>query len=141
VSAQAWIVDIDGTLALKGDRSPYDWARVGEDKPNAPVIAVVQALICRGYEIRYLSGRMEQCRDATIDWLREHVASASLPTDLLMRPDNDFRPDEVLKRELYEAHIKGRYEVMGVIDDRAKVVRMWRDEVGLICLQVAPGEF
>jgi hypothetical protein len=135
---QAWIVDIDGTLALKGGRSAYDWARVGEDEPNEPVLAVVRALVRDGYHIIFMSGRMEQCRHATIAWLNgQHLDALHLH----MRPDDDYRPDEVLKRELYEAHVKGQYEVMGVIDDRAKVVRMWRDELGLTCLQVAPGEF
>jgi hypothetical protein len=138
---QAWIVDIDGTLALKGDRKPFDWARVGEDAPNGPVIAVVRALMCDGREIRYMSGRMEQCRDATVEWLRRHVMSSTLPTDLYMRPDDDYRPDEVLKREIYETRIRDQFEVVGVIDDRAKVVRMWRDELGLTCLQVADGDF
>ena len=31
---KTWIVDIDGTVAIMGDRSPFDWARVGEDLPN-----------------------------------------------------------------------------------------------------------
>jgi hypothetical protein len=28
-----------------------------------------------------------------------------------------------------------------VVDDRTQVVRMWRDELGLTCLQVADGDF
>ena len=39
---QTWIVDIDGTVAIMGDRSPFDWARVGEDLPKSPVITVVE---------------------------------------------------------------------------------------------------
>ena len=60
---------------------------------------------------------------------------------LLMRKDGDNRPDQIVKRELYERHVVGLYEVEGVLDDRAKVVRMWRDELGLTCLQVADGNF
>ncbi len=137
---KAWIVDIDGTVALRGERGPYDWARVGEDKPNGPVIAVVQALIRDGHEIRYVSGRMEQCRDDTVAWLREHVASATLPTDLFMRPDGDYTPDDKLKRAIYETQIRDRWDVTGVIDDRARVVAMWRS-LGLTCLAAAEGNF
>lgn len=137
---KAWIVDIDGTVALRGDRSPYDWSRVGEDKPNRPVIDVVQALIAMGHEVRYVTGRMEQCRDSTVAWLREHVASATHPSDLYMRPDGDYTPDDRLKREIWRRDIRDRYDVAGVIDDRARVVAMWR-EIGLTCLQVAPGDF
>lgn len=46
VKPKVWLVDIDGTVALRGERGPFDWDRVGEDKPNGPVIAVVRALMC-----------------------------------------------------------------------------------------------
>ena len=46
---RAVIVDIDGTLALRtGDRSPFDWHRVGEDTPNPPVIELVQLIHAAG---------------------------------------------------------------------------------------------
>jgi hypothetical protein len=44
----AWLVDIDGTLALMattaGARNPYEWHRVGEDDPNPAVVDLVRAL-------------------------------------------------------------------------------------------------
>lgn len=138
-----WICDIDGTLALRGvlGRGPFDWARVGEDTPNHAAIEIVQALIAAGHEIRYVTGRMEQCRDLTVDWLRKHVMSSTLPTDLYMRPDGDFTPDNELKRKIYGEQIFPYCHVTGVIDDRDKVVRMWREELGLTCIQVAAGNF
>ena len=140
----AWIVDIDGTLALRGDRSPYDWAKVGLDSPNKPVITVARALAARSSLI-YMSGRMEQCREETRLWLHTHVCDGSLhclcSSPLHMRKDGDSRPDQIVKRELYERHVKGLYEVEGVLDDRDRVVKMWREELGLTCLQVAPGAF
>src|SRR5690242_417742 len=39
----AVLVDVDGTVALMGDRSPYDETRLHLDAPNPPVIAVVRA--------------------------------------------------------------------------------------------------
>jgi hypothetical protein len=138
-----WIVDIDGTLALAGDRSPYDWSRVGEDAPNGPVITVARALAARSGLI-YMSGRMEQCREATTGWLHDFGCEPGLRMcgfPLLMRKDGDMRPDQIAKRELYDREVLGIYEVEGVLDDRAKVVRMWREDLGLTCLQVAPGDF
>jgi hypothetical protein len=38
----ALIVDIDGTLAIRGDRSPFEWAQVGIDTVNEPVARVVR---------------------------------------------------------------------------------------------------
>ncbi|HMH92360.1 MAG TPA: hypothetical protein VK586_14900 [Streptosporangiaceae bacterium] len=134
---KAWIVDIDGTVALRGDRSPYDWSRVGEDKPNEPVLAVVRALIGAGHRIIFVSGRMEECRFATIAWLNRHRIDA---VHLHMRPDGDYTPDDKLKCAIYEREIRDFYEITGVIDDRARVVAMWRS-LGLTCFAVAEGNF
>lgn len=140
----AWIVDIDGTLALKGDRSPYDWSRVGEDAPNKSVVTVARALAARSGLI-FMSGRMEQCRELTRLWLHgnvcDHPGVCTEKYPLLMRKDGDNRPDQIIKRELYERQVVGLYEVEGVLDDRDRVVKMWREELGLACLQVAPGNF
>ena len=46
----------------------------------------------------------------------------------------------VLKREIWETKIRDRFDVAGVIDDRARVVAMWRS-LGLTCLAVAEGNF
>lgn len=57
-----------------------------------------------------------------------------------MRPEGDKRKDSIVKAELFDKHIKDNYAVDFVLDDRNQVVKMWRD-MGLKCLQVAPGEF
>jgi len=57
-----------------------------------------------------------------------------------MRSQGDTRPDEIVKREIYEEHIKPLYNVDFVLDDRNKVVKMWRS-LGLKVLQVAEGNF
>ena len=57
-----------------------------------------------------------------------------------MRKDGDYRPDTVVKKEIYEREIKDKYEVLFAIDDRTQVVKTWR-ELGLTCLQCANGDF
>jgi hypothetical protein len=57
-----------------------------------------------------------------------------------MRPANDFRKDSLIKKEIYENDIKGKYNVIMVYDDRNQVVDVWRG-LGLKCAQVEPGEF
>ncbi|SHN43663.1 LNS2 domain-containing protein [Cryptosporangium aurantiacum] len=135
----AVLVDIDGTLAARvTDRSPYDWHRVGEDAPVAAVVTVVRALHAAGHRIVVVSGRDDECRRQTESWLTHHL---DVPYDeLLMRRARDNRRDAVVKRELYKRHIRDRYDVQFVLDDRDQVVRMWR-ELGLVCFQVAPGNF
>jgi hypothetical protein len=78
------------------------------------------------------------CRWQTELWLREHLGATD-PV-LYMRPAGSNAPDDQVKRELYEQHIAGRFEVRFILDDRAKVVRMWRD-LGLTVLAVADGDF
>lgn len=130
----AVIVDIDGTLALKGDRSPYDMTRVSEDTVNWPVAGIVDAL-SEWCDIVYCSGRSEDARAATEQWLKDHDLSGPL----YMRAEGDTRRDSVVKRELLD-RIGEFYDVQAAIDDRQQVVDMWR-AAGLLCLQVAPGDF
>jgi hypothetical protein len=143
------IADIDGTVAINdGHRGHFDWHKVGLDKPNEAVCELVKEL-CQWTEIIFMSGRMEQCREQTAAWIEQHIVARQWPANysmhvenkLFMRADGDNRADDIVKRELYDAHIAGRYKVRFVLDDRDKVVRMWREDLGLTCLQVAPGDF
>lgn len=141
---KAFICDIDGTVALKGDRDPFDETRVHEDRPNPAVVDVVRTLIRANYVPLFLSGRTEGCFGETWKWLREYVIPETpqgLQGLLFMRPKGDNRKDSIVKRELFDRNVRQHYNVMFVLDDRQVVVDMWRDELGLTCLQVAPGNF
>ena len=136
----AVIVDVDGTLATRvTDRSPYDWQRVGEDAPVAAVITVVKALHAAGNAIVVVSGRDDECYRQTASWLTHHLGVPF--AELFLRPAGDNRRDDIVKKQLYKRHIKGRYDVQFVLDDRDQVVKMWREQLGLVCFQVAPGAF
>jgi predicted kinase len=148
----AFICDIDGTVALKGDRGPFDEDRVHEDRPNPVVIEQVNEKIALGYQPIFLSGRTEACYGATLKWLGLHIrydrpgmvndyGNVEKPFRLLMRPVGDHRKDSIVKRELFDKYVRNEYNVRVVYDDRDQVVKMWREELGLTCLQVAPGNF
>jgi hypothetical protein len=57
-----------------------------------------------------------------------------------MRPADDFRGDDIVKREILATIVShfGRKPDM-VFDDRPRVVRMWRDE-GIFVFNVYQGE-
>lgn len=133
----AVIVDVDGTLAHMVDRGPYDWKRVGEDKLCQEVSELVEHYKWDAYKIIVVTGRDGSCEQETRQWLDKH----HVPYDeLYIRPAGNNEQDAIIKRRIYDEHIKGKYNVRVVIDDRDQVVRMWRS-LGLKCIQVADGTF
>jgi predicted kinase len=133
----AIIVDIDGTLAHMNGRSPYDGTLVHTDTVDKVVKGLVLDAVDRGLHILVVSGRKDDCYHLTLQWL----AANDIPfDDLWMRKSDDNRDDGIVKREIYEEHIAGKFNVRYVLDDRDRVVDMWRS-LGLKCLQVAPGDF
>jgi hypothetical protein len=130
------ICDIDGTIADMGDRGPFHWHLVGEDKPIAIIIDLLRILAAH-YEIILVSGRSDESMMLTRAWLAEHEIPYHA---LLMRKEGDYRKDTVVKQELYQNQIEPFYDVQFVLEDRSAVVEMWRS-LGLTCLQVAPGDF
>jgi predicted kinase len=141
----AIIVDLDGTTALcEGVRSPYDYTRVKFDKPNLAVIKHVQDEAYKlGTKILFVSGRLardginDQVYKDTEEWLYEHV---KVPIELLAMRDRDGIDDTVIKYEIFNKHIRDWYNVKYALDDRNRVVGMWRS-IDLLCLQVAEGDF
>lgn len=138
----AVIVDIDGTLAHMTGRSPYDYDRVSKDTVDDLVRDLVLTRADRGDYVLLVSGRPDSCRDATIEWLQNvgGMFYGEAHQKLFMRATGDNRPDDIVKAELYERHIAGRFNVRFVLDDRDRVVAMWRSR-GLQTLQVADGDF
>jgi len=141
------VFDIDGTLALMNGRQPFNWKKVGEDLPNVPVINILENFFELS-DVRYregnkdllifiVSARDSVCRKETINWLNTYNI---LYNDLFMRPEGDSRKDSVIKEEIYHNRFEGKYNVLAVFDDRNQTVEKWR-ELGLLCLQVADGNF
>lgn len=134
------ICDIDGTMAMMDGRSPYDYSKVIDDKVNFQLANLINTLD-PSIKVIFMSCREDWCKDTTIQWLLNNVANIDKDYALFMRKSGDYRPDEIIKKELYEAHIEGKYNVLAVFDDRDKVVNMWRNELGLLCCQVWYGNF
>ncbi|MFC9292621.1 RNA ligase [Streptomyces sp. NPDC057011] len=134
----AVMCDIDGTLALIGDRGPYDFSRCELDLLNVSVRNALDVFRrADGDTIVLLSGRSEEHRPQTESWLRRH----DVPYDeLWMRATGDTRRDDVVKAELFDAHVRHRYAVRVSLDDRDRVVAVWR-RMGLPTWQVNYGDF
>lgn len=142
-----YIFDIDGTLADGTHRLHWihprpakDWrayfAACDGDAPIQHIIDLAR-LVYYSHRIVLVSGRSDECRDATVEWLKVH----GVPYDALyMRKAGDHRNDDVLKAEILEEMIADGWAPIMAFDDRDRVVKMWRER-GVPCAQVAPGDF
>lgn len=135
---KAILCDIDGTLAhgIHVVRKPYEWDKVGLDTLDETVRDVL-VKFSADHHIILMSGRDSICRQETIKWLIKH----DVPYDeLWMRRQDDSREDSLIKRELFDEFVKDNFSVRFVLDDRNRVVDMWRS-MGLKVFQVAEGDF
>jgi predicted kinase len=149
--AKAIIVDVDGTIALRNGRHPFDYEKVSEDLPDHRMTDLIRNLIqdC-SYTVFFVTGREDigKCRELTEAWIDKFVHNKKgfdgfFPVEnwkLLMRANGDHRSDDKVKKEIWENKIKPWYDVVAVFDDRDKVVKMWREQ-GLLCLQPYYGDF
>src|SRR5579862_2512439 len=122
---KAFICDIDGTVANHdGIRGHYEYDRVSRDTPHLHVINMVEAVLEKyaSWRALFVSGRMDmntgQVRTDTVDWLKKYF-SASVMDDawLFMRQEflpggkPDYRPDYIVKEEIYHRDIEPIYDV------------------------------
>ena len=129
------IVDLDGTLAENNSgRNPYGGDDVYQDDVRNHVLIAVKAYFHEGYKVFFMSGREDcgKCRSETIRWLADKCGFDFRFDDfvLAMRRSGDSRKDSIVKRELYEALVKDKYNVTAIFDDRQQVVELY-DQIGL----------
>jgi hypothetical protein len=118
-----------------------------DDAPIESAIRTMRALQNGGAETWIWTGRSDEVKSQTVAWLKQHGAYPNragllhAPESLMMRRSGDHRPDFKLKYEWLSQLEPPEYQrLTAVFEDRASVVKMWRD-AGVPCFQVAPGEF
>jgi phosphoglycolate phosphatase-like HAD superfamily hydrolase len=143
------VFDIDGTLANIEHRlafvqsKPKNWtafdAGIPNDLVNPYVAEAFHSLKAAGNEIIFASGRNERSRNVTMTWLQNNNFW-NYTAKLYMRKADDFRSDDIVKREILDEIVAdfGKKPDM-VFDDRPRVVRMWR-EAGIFVFNVYQGE-
>lgn len=144
----AVVVDIDGTVALKGDRGIHDLSKVKLDTPNKGITEIVKVLHEGTTNIIFCSGREDNCREETLAWLNDPkngIVSSAFPEDqfrnfhLRMRKAGDNRKDWKIKAELWN-NIQQDFNIVAMIDDRDQVVHIGR-RLGYTMIQVNYGDF
>lgn len=134
----AIIFDIDGTLAIKGNRSPYDWKKVYNDEPNYNVLYSYEQLNkCYDYDLFVCSGRDEICRAETEKWLS--IYNINDYEKLFMRPLNNRDKDWKIKSGFW-CEIQKTHNIIYMVDDRNQVVDFAR-RLGYDVHQVNYGNF
>ena len=128
-----YVFDLDGTLAnidhrlnlIKCERPdwPSFYRSCVSDSPKHWVISLLDMCKQRG-EILILSGRSDEVEGYTRDWLQQH----SIMYDYLaMRPAGNSQADHILKKKMMEDFLRDKdFEVQFIVDDRQRVVDMWR---------------
>lgn len=125
-------VDIDGVLADVRHRlhhvtgNPKDWGAFFAAAPKDPVLEQGRETVVRlgeVFDIVYLSGRPEHCREDTLAWLRKHALPEG-PVHL--RPSGDRRPARLLKVEVLN-RLTGEQPVAVLVDDDPQVLEAARD--------------
>jgi hypothetical protein len=144
----ALMVDMDGTLSscewrrYLVDRPPRerDWGAFFEQQTADAVVPEVMAEIVaakdRDWRVVLMTARPSNYRYQTEWWLMLN----RVPYDrLVMREEGDYRPDPVVKRELFEKQVRKYFQVELAIDDRSEVLAVWR-ELGLpVIVATDPG--
>lgn len=127
-----FLCDIDGTLANNSHRQHFVRIKpknfgafnrgMGRDLPIPQVIEVLKCLHASGHEIVLVSGRGEETRQVTEEWLKRYDVPYHA---LYMRAEGDYRKDSVIKSELLDKIIDDYGTTpFAAIDDRNQV----RDE-------------
>jgi hypothetical protein len=137
------IFDLDGTLCDCQHRLHHvsghekNWDAFFEGIPDDPIVEPVYDVLtalCWHHRILLTTGRPERHRLMTKWWLDQH----NVPYDrLYMRPDDDTRPDHVVKAQILEGIKADGFDVFLAVDDRQSIVDLWRSQ-GIVTLQCAP---
>lgn len=147
-----YVFDLDGTMAdishrlhyIKSSKPGYSvkphWKEFFEacvdDKPIAWTIDLFKVLYeASSYQYNerlILTGRSEVVRDQTDKWL---IHNGIFYDYLIMRPEKNYQPDDILKPKLLEDFLRGKdFNVQFIVEDRQKVVNKWR-QLGYHVLQ------
>lgn len=140
----AVIVDVDGTLCdvqkirhhLFGRRRDFDAFHAASEhcEPIQETLRWCETMFDSGHRLLVVTARMEKWRSLTSAWIDRHLTR---PVEtLMMRADNDFRPDFDVKREIH-AELSAEFEVVFACDDNPHVIALW-NELG-IPTKVIPG--
>jgi hypothetical protein len=91
-----------------------------DDQPFRNMVSLINSLASVGYTIIGITGRNEKFRQLTTNWLLKHRIDVD---ELLMRPDDNFEKNGVMKIKAIEERFKKNYkEIQFLIDDNEETI-------------------
>lgn len=141
---KAVVFDLDGTLAnidhrvhlVRCEKPDYKsfFKSCVNDTPNEWCADLIRILRENpNYHVLIVTARDKMVEGETRDWLERYDLAWNVEL-VMVREHGDHTPDVELKRRWLREF--GPQNILFVVDDRERVVRMWREE-GVTCLQCA----
>jgi hypothetical protein len=128
----ALIVDLDGTLAIKGPRGIFDESKVLLDTLNEPISDLVK-ILSKYYSVIYVTGRTELAKEDSWRWLEIYGLTFE-NSKLYCRKLGDHRPDDEVKESILK-ELSVNYNIELAIDDRLSVTKVYQ-KLGITTLNV-----
>lgn len=134
---KSWRYKSDLQKEWHPDYAAFEGAMKG-DTPNEWCFTLVEAMWEKSFATIFVTGREQKYERAFHEWLMNqgHDKQKWVYAPIFMRPDGFQGSDVELKRCIYQEHIEGKYDVLFAIDDRTKLVNLWRS-LGIVCLDCA----
>lgn len=105
----------------------------GDGAPKQPIIELAHMCDDAGHQIIIVSGRAENVRQETVEWLERHGV---VYTTLHMRPNDCITPDVLLDKAQLDDGLFGKKEnILFVVENNNRKAQMWRT-AGLVCFLV-----
>lgn len=132
---RAALVDLDGTLCnFAGKRGWWEYGKCEGDEPSDALVAILWALAQAGWAIIILTGRPNNYRIQTTNWLTAHDVPYHR---LLMRTPRDRTSNPVFKETTYRRFIEPHFDVCMAFEDNPRTVALWRS-LGITTFALEP---
>lgn len=140
----AILCDLDGTLSHRAVlktpaphmRSYYDVVEYNTDTADPFLTPILTAFLNteKSPRIVFLTGRKSATYAETCEFLKRTFPQWEVHKDydlftrdeIIDHHEGKDDPDDLVKYRLFNEHIRDKYNVLGVFDDRRKVVALWQ---------------